>query len=94
MGKFVETTTKKELFIFPMHPYTKTLLASLPACVRQDKKRYAPEGDISRHPSSSFEGCSFLPRCREAVAVCALNPPRLKETAPGHFVACHQAIGR
>ncbi len=95
LGKFVEATTKKELFTSPMHPYTKTLLASLPAYARQDKKRrFAPEGDISCHPSSSFRGCSFLPRCPKAAAICAFEPPCLEETAPGHFVACHQAKGR
>jgi oligopeptide/dipeptide ABC transporter ATP-binding protein len=38
------------------------------------------------HPPS---GCHFHTRCPIAVARCKMEPPLLREIAPGQQVACH-----
>lgn len=89
-GKVVETGTKYEIFENPQHPYTKGLLRSVP---RLDQKKDEPLIPIYGSPPDLIKppvGCSFCPRCDEAMKVCLTHDPALvdlnKET--GHRSAC------
>ncbi|MDR1732252.1 MAG: ATP-binding cassette domain-containing protein [Synergistaceae bacterium] len=89
LGKIVELTNYKELFVKPLHPYTQALLSAIPVAkldVKQD--RIILEGDVPS-PIEPPECCRFAGRCRYRQEVCSKETPDLKEVSPDHFVACH-----
>ena len=91
LGKLAEVSTVEEVYKYPMHPYTKALLAAVP--VPNPKKRRTeemPRGEIP-NPINPPSGCRFHPRCPIAREDCAEIEPELRELRPGHFVACRYA---
>jgi oligopeptide/dipeptide ABC transporter ATP-binding protein len=90
-GKIVEHADRDELFKSSVHPYTLTLISSIPEIGRKKKeKRIMLKGEVpsSLDPPS---GCRFHPRCFKRVENCSLDEPKLREIAPNHLVACHLA---
>ena len=90
LGRIVELAPAEELYDNPRHPYTEALLSAVPIpdpTLKKDRVRL--EGDIPNpiHPPS---GCHFHTRCpiRE-LPLCGTEKPELKQTADGHWVACH-----
>jgi peptide/nickel transport system ATP-binding protein len=73
-GKVVEFAERRRLYYSPAHPYTRGLLASLPTRSR-GKARLA---QIAGQPPSLISlppGCSFHPRCPEALERCRVEEP-------------------
>jgi oligopeptide transport system ATP-binding protein len=90
LGRIVELAPAEELYQNPRHPYTEALLSAVPTPDPTAKKqRIRLEGDIP-NPIRPPPGCHFHTRCpiRE-LPLCSTERPELKETADGHFVACH-----
>jgi peptide/nickel transport system ATP-binding protein len=86
-GKIVEHAERRRLFYSPAHPYTKALLASLPARSR-GRARLA---QIPGQPPSLISlppGCSFYPRCPVAMERCLREEPRLLAVGAGQAAAC------
>jgi oligopeptide/dipeptide ABC transporter ATP-binding protein len=84
----VELGTKNELFAHPLHPYTVGLLNSIPRLDTKAKYLTPITGSVCNMLQPPG-GCKFHPRCAHAMDICTQEVPRLKEVAPGHFVACH-----
>jgi oligopeptide/dipeptide ABC transporter ATP-binding protein len=84
----VELGTKNELFAHPLHPYTVGLLNSIPR-LDAERKYLTPITGSVCNMLQPPQGCKFHPRCAHAMDICTQEVPRLKEVAPGHFVACH-----
>ena len=84
----VELGTKDEMFANPLHPYTIGLLNSIPRLDAQTKYLTPITGSVCNMLEPP-QGCKFHPRCAHAMDICTQEVPRLKEVAPGHFVACH-----
>jgi len=84
----VELGTKNELFAKPLHPYTVGLLNSIPRLDAKAKYLTPITGSVCNMLQPP-NGCKFHPRCGHAMDICTQEIPRLKEVAPGHFVACH-----
>lgn len=87
-GSLAETADVIPLFKEPRHPYTWSLIQSLPrlddAGRRLQPLRGSPP-DMINLP----EECAFLPRCHKALSQCRVNPsPPLKEVGGNHAVAC------
>ena len=88
-GRIQEIAPVQELFRNPLHPYTRGLLASVPA-VDGDRRERLPA--IPGNVPSIFElpaGCKFETRCRERLERCAQIEPPIVEASPGHWVRCH-----
>ena len=87
-GKIQEIAPVRELFKNPLHPYTKGLLASLPAV---GGERHARLRTIPGNVPSILDlpiGCKFVTRCPERLGKCATYEPELIEVSPGHWVRC------
>ena len=89
LGRIVEYTDKKTLFLRPLHPYTESLLLAVPVPdpTIKRQKRVLP-GDVPS-PIDPPPGCHFHTRCPYAVERCRIEPPELREVEPGQWVACH-----
>jgi len=90
LGKIVEIANKHELFINPLHPYTKALLSAnpIPDPTVKRKDRIILQGDVPS-PANPPSGCRFHPRCWMAKPICSQKEPPLNEVQPDHYVACH-----
>lgn len=89
-GKIIEKAPVEILFSAPKHPYTQRLIQSLP---RLDLEKETPLKPIKGSPpdlSIIQKGCSFAPRCTQAMEVCLHFTPELLNTSPQHCCACWQ----
>lgn len=87
LGQLVETSPSKELFLRPLHPYTKALLSAIPSTdLDHPMQRVQLKGEITSaiNPES---GCRFAARCPYACEKCK-EPQQLIEVEPRHFVSC------
>jgi len=89
LGKIVEMSDYKSLFVEPLHPYTKALLSAIPVPdVEEQRDRIILEGDVPS-PICPPPGCRFYGRCFARKDVCKDNTPELKQISEGRFCACH-----
>lgn len=87
-GKIVERADVHSIYSNPAHPYTKSLLESIPRVDLKGQKLASIEGlppNLTRLPS----GCSFHPRCFQAHENCRYDVPPLYEVTPQRQSACH-----
>jgi oligopeptide/dipeptide ABC transporter ATP-binding protein len=90
LGQLVETSPAKELFLKPLHPYTKALLSAIPSTdIHNKKERILLEGELVS-PITPKPGCRFAARCPYAYDECS-KPQQLEEVLPNHFVSCCRA---
>ena len=90
LGRIVEIAPARDLYDHPLHPYTEALLSAVPIPDPTAKRqRIRLEGDVP-NPIRPPPGCHFHTRCpiRE-LPLCNTEKPPLRQTADGHWVACH-----
>jgi oligopeptide/dipeptide ABC transporter ATP-binding protein len=91
-GRIAEQGATRDVLLAPRHPYTWSLLATLPRIDRERRPLVAIRG-APPDPSELPDGCAFLPRCRKAVSACRTQPaPALAELTPGHRAACYNPV--
>jgi oligopeptide/dipeptide ABC transporter ATP-binding protein len=89
LGKVVELGDTDQVFTTPKHPYTKSLLASVPvAGGRRVSRGFLLEGEPP-NPANKPTGCAFRTRCPRAEARCAAEEPALRTLEGGSQAACH-----
>jgi peptide/nickel transport system ATP-binding protein len=93
-GRKVEEANVDDLFANPLHPYTRGLMASIPALPsergRSDARLTEIPGMVpalTRLP----KGCAFAPRCQLAIKRCQEEYPPLAELGGNHAAACWRA---
>ena len=94
-GRKVEEGTAEEIFLNPLHPYTRGLMGSMPklgSSLHETGRSKLTEiqGQVPslRKP---IIGCAFAGRCPNVTDVCRQMAPAIEEKAPKHLVACHYA---
>ncbi|MGD9135871.1 MAG: ABC transporter ATP-binding protein [Desulfobacterales bacterium] len=88
LGQILEIGPLDEVFKYPIHPYTSSLLAAVPVPDPKFRRTHPiPKGEI---PSAINPppGCRFHPRCDYANAKCSREMPPLVEIAKDHWVGC------
>jgi peptide/nickel transport system ATP-binding protein len=91
-GSVVETGSVSTVFRRPRHPYTWSLLSTLP---RVDNERRHLRVIPGAPPNllNLPDECPFLPRCPKALSQCRTDPlPLLEEAEPGQRVACYNPV--
>ena len=90
LGQMVEMCDKRELFAYPLHPYTKALLSAIPTTdIHNRKERIILKGEI-KSPIDPGPGCRFASRCPYADESCNQGVQAC-EIRPGHYVVCNKA---
>ena len=88
LGQMVEKAPAEVLFKNPQHPYTQALLSAIPIPDPDYPIQRIPlKGELTS-PINPPKGCRFAKRCPYATAECEGADIPLRETEPGHFVAC------
>lgn len=88
MGKEVERASTVELFENPKHPYTTSLLGSIPQIGEKKSHLETIEGMVPS-PFNLPTGCVFHPRCREYMpGKCDRVYPEYAEVTKDHWARC------
>ena len=93
-GEIVEEGSTEQIFDSPQHPYTWSLLRSLP---RVDADRHERLRSIEGLPPDLIApppGCKFNPRCPFRLERCFSEDPELEPVGDGHIAACWVTMKR
>ena len=95
LGRIVEEGDPDEVFLRPKHPYTRSLLDSIPISHPSQRRLRAARTLLDGEPpdpSNPPSGCTFRTRCAHAQDSCALEAPVLTVqptvTGAAHRAAC------
>lgn len=91
MGKIVEQAPEGELFSSPHHPYTITLLESVPLPGVGRKKR-GKNNFIEENFNFNNSGCPYYPRCNRRKSECLDKNPELVELTDKTKIACFNPV--
>lgn len=86
-GQIVESGPVNEVFLNPVHPYTRGLIHAIPTLDTQKKTLESIPGvvpGVQNFPN----GCRYAPRCSCSKASCHEERPKLYMVSEGHQVAC------
>jgi oligopeptide transport system ATP-binding protein len=87
-GRIVEQGPVEQIFKNPQHPYTWSLLQSIP---RLDSDRHERLLSIEGLPPDLIKppkGCRFNPRCQFRIEKCLHDDPPLMDVGPDQDAAC------
>ena len=93
-GKKVEEADVETLFADPRHPYTRGLMASIPAVPAlgiKDNARLVEIPGMVPSLTKLPKGCAFAPRCGLAIERCREEYPPLQTFGSDHLAACWRA---
>jgi oligopeptide transport system ATP-binding protein len=93
LGKMVELASSNDLYAYPKHPYTMSLMSAVPRPDPRVKTQRVLLGGEIPSPRNAPSGCHFHPRCPVASERCSQEDPEWRDVtgASGdeHWVACH-----
>ena len=95
LGRMVEIADRNDIYVNPLHPYTKALLSAVPIpdpVIDAQRERIILSGEVPS-PLNPPSGCVFHPRCPIAIDDCSRVIPDLREVEPGHWAACIRVPG-
>jgi oligopeptide transport system ATP-binding protein len=90
LGEIVEMAPVADLYNSPKHPYTISLISSVPILDPRMKgrKRIILKGDVPS-PRNPPPGCRFHTRCPECMEICKKEKPPARQIKDHHIVSCH-----
>lgn len=91
LGHIMEYAPAEELFVRPLHPYTKALFDAAPKPGQQVELKPL-SGDVPS-PIDPPPGCKFQGRCPLVEARCGREEIDLVEIDTNHFVRCWKVAG-
>ncbi len=86
-GRKVEEADVIDLFDRPLHPYTRALMASMPA-MNTTSARLTEIPGLVPAAHELGRGCAFAARCTLARERCRTETPQLTQHGGDHVVAC------
>ena len=87
-GQIVELADVYQIMENPKHPYTRSLLNSMPSSADRKSKLHVIQGVVPTLAQLPREGCRFKDRIPWIDNDAHEENPTLKEVEPGHFVRC------
>ncbi|MCL2170879.1 MAG: ABC transporter ATP-binding protein [Defluviitaleaceae bacterium] len=87
-GQIVELADVEEIFHNPLHPYTRSLLASMPRGSSGNDRLATIQGAVPTLVNLPREGCRFSHRIPWISTDVHEAAPTLREVSDGHFVRC------
>ncbi|MBN2006945.1 MAG: ABC transporter ATP-binding protein [Anaerolineae bacterium] len=87
LGNVVEYSDVRTIFNHPKHPYTQSLLRSIPK-VTATRERLEVIAGIVPSPFRRPSGCPFHPRCTKAMPICSQVEPKTISLDENHQVHC------
>jgi peptide/nickel transport system ATP-binding protein len=90
-GRIVEEGTVRNIFLHPLHEYTRGLMGSIPLRERKGEALVNIPGkvpSIEEKGQAHFAGCPFAPRCARAEGRCFAAFPEVLPLGENHSVRC------
>jgi len=87
-GRIVEQGPTKQIFHSPQHPYTWSLLQSIPRIDETKHEKLLTIAGLPPDLSNPPPGCLFHPRCRFRIDRCLQEEPPLGEVGPAQDARC------
>jgi len=87
-GQIVELASVDDLFKNPQHPYTRSLLASIPSVDGEESRLHVIQGIVPPLQHMPREGCRFSHRTPWVPDSIHEEEPVYHEVTPNHFVLC------
>jgi oligopeptide/dipeptide ABC transporter ATP-binding protein len=89
LGHEVEKGPVDAIFHAPAHPYTRSLLRSIPSVLAEPRSRLATISGSIPHPFARPSGCPFHPRCPDYMrGTCEQSFPAEVTIGAQHAAAC------
>ena len=89
LGRVVEEGPVDVVFGESKHPYTQSLLRSIPSIHSTPKVQLPTISGTIPHPYNRPTGCPFHPRCPDVIpGVCDQHEPELHSIGDQHLVSC------
>ncbi len=93
-GEIMASASAIDLFKHPLHPYTISLLASLPRPLTGSQTRLPTISGAAPSLSDRPHACVFAPRCPAALALCHAEKPPLEQInddgGRSRMIRCHR----
>jgi peptide/nickel transport system ATP-binding protein len=89
LGRVAEQGPVDTIFHAPKHPYTRSLLRSIPSILAEPRTKLTTITGSIPHPYNRPAGCPFHTRCPDFMrGTCDQRAPQLLPIAPDHQVSC------
>ena len=93
-GEIVEEGPVDQIFESPQHPYTWSLLRSMPRLDADHRERLRSIEGLPPDLIALPPGCKFSPRCPFRIARCFSDEPALEEVGPAQKASCWVTMKR
>lgn len=87
-GLIVEKGTLDDIFYNPQHPYTWSLLKSVPRLDLGNKEELVSIQGTPPDLIAPPKGCGFSTRCKYCMPICKEQPPTTTELSDTHIASC------